>query len=475
MNETTHFDIALIGSGSANSFPGPEFADRSIVQIDRGVGPDHVFGGTCINLGCIPTKMFVHTAELAHTPAEAARFGLTERLRHVDWPAIRDRIFGRIDAISVGGEEYRRDHEDNANLTLLRGTARFVGPKLLQVTGNDGSQQRISADTIVLGAGSRPVLPPIDGLAEAAPHTSDTIMRIDRLPASLAILGSGVIAVEMAHIFASLGVEVTLIARSQQVLSAADADVSARLTEILGGRLRLEKGLSTTSVRRTAEGIELRGEQDGADTLVRAEELLVAVGRRPNSDLLDVSAAGIDTAADGRVEVDAHQRVRGGGEVLEGLWAFGDLSSAHQLKHVANHEQRIVRHNILHPEQLRRSDTMPVPSGVFTHPQVAWVGMDEETARRSGRQVEVAVQEYASIAYGWAMEDTTGFAKLVADAETTEILGAHLVGPEATTLIQQLIQAMSTGQTARDIAATQYWIHPAMPELIENALLQLVH
>ena len=474
MNETTHFDIALIGSGSANSFPGPEFADRSIVQIDRGVGPDHVFGGTCINLGCIPTKMFVHTAELAHTPAEAARFGLTERLRHVDWPAIRDRIFGRIDAISVGGEEYRRDHEDNANLTLLRGTARFVGPKLLQVTGNDGAQQRISADTIVLGAGSRPVLPPIDGLAEAAPHTSDTIMRIDRLPASLAILGSGVIAVEMAHIFASLGVEVTLIARSQQVLSAADADVSARLTEILGARLRLEKGLSTTSVRRTAEGIELRGEQDGADVLIRAEELLVAVGRRPNSDLLDVSAAGIDTAADGRVEVDAHQRVRSGGEVLEGMWAFGDLSSTHQLKHVANHEQRIVRHNILHPGQLRRSDTMPVPSGVFTHPQVAWVGMDEETARRSGREVEVAIQEYASIAYGWAMEDTTGFAKLVVDAETTEILGAHLIGPEATTLIQQLIQAMSTGQTARDIAATQYWIHPAMPELIENALLQLV-
>ena len=474
MNETTHFDIALIGSGSANSFPGPEFADRSIVQIDRGVGPDHVFGGTCINLGCIPTKMFVHTAELAHTPAEAARFGLTEQLRHVDWPAIRDRIFGRIDAISDGGEQYRRDHEDNANLTLLRGTARFVGPKLLQVTGNDGSQQRISADTIVLGAGSRPVLPPIDGLAEAAPHTSDTIMRIDRLPASLAILGSGVIAVEMAHIFASLGVEVTLIARSQQVLSAADADVSARLTELLDARLRLEKGLSTTSVRRTAEGIELRGEQDGADAVIRAEELLVAVGRRPNSDLLDVAAAGIGTAADGRVEVDAHQRVRGGGEVLEGLWAFGDLSSAHQLKHVANHEQRIVRHNILHPEQLRRSDTMPVPSGVFTHPQVAWVGMDEETARRSGREVEVAVQEYASIAYGWAMEDTTGFAKLIVDAGTTEILGAHLIGPEATTLIQQLIQAMSTGQTARDIAATQYWIHPAMPELIENALLQLV-
>lgn len=477
MTASTHFDIALIGSGSANSFPGPEFADRRIVQIDRGVGPDRVFGGTCINLGCIPTKMFVHTANLAHTPAEAGRFGVTEELQHVNWPAIRDRIFGRIDAISAGGEEYRRAHEDNANLTLLRGTARFLGPKTLEVRGSDGDEsavRTITADTIVLGAGSRPVLPPIDGLAEAAPHTSDTIMRIDRLPASLAILGSGVIAVELAHVFASLGVEVTLVARSQTVLRHADADVSARLTEILGQRLRLEKGLQTTSVRRTAEGIELRGEQDGAEVVLRAEELLVAVGRTPNSDLLDVAAAGIDTAGDGRVEVDAHQRVLGSGQVLEGIWAFGDLSSPHQLKHVANHEQRIVRHNILHPEQLHRSDTMPIPSGVFTHPQVAWVGMDEETARRSGREIAVAVQEYAAIAYGWAMEDTTGFAKIVVDATTTEILGAHLIGPEATTLVQLLIQAMSTGQTARDIAATQYWIHPAMPELIENALLQLV-
>ncbi|WP_062948980.1 mycothione reductase [Brachybacterium sp. sponge] len=474
MIETTHYDIALIGSGSANSFPGPDLADRTIVQIDRGVGPDRVFGGTCLNLGCIPTKMFVHTADLAATPADAARFGLTEQLQHVDWPAIRDRIFGRIDPITAGGEAYRRDHEDNANLTLLRGTARFVGEKELLVDGNDGSRQRITADTIVLGAGSRPVLPPIDGLEDLAPHTSDTIMRVEELPASLAILGSGVVAVEMAHVLSALGVEVTLIARSQRVLRAADADVSARLTEILGERVRLVTGFDTTSARRTADGVELRGTREGREETLRAEELLVAVGRRPNSDLLDVRAAGIDVAEDGRVEVDEYQRVLAGGEVREGVFAFGDLSSPHQLKHVANHEQRIVRHNVLHPEQLRRSDTMPVPSGVFTHPHVAWVGMDEETARASGREVRVAVQEYASIAYGWALEDTTGFAKIIADAETTEILGAHLIGPEATSLIQLLIQAMSTGQTARDIAATQYWIHPAMPELIENALLQLV-
>ena len=478
MNAQTHYDVALIGSGSVNSFPGPDLAGRSIVQIDRGVGPQAVFGGTCLNLGCIPTKMFVRTADLALAPSESAALGVRERLEGVDWPAIRDRIFGRIDPISAGGEEYRASHEDNANLTLLRGEARFTGPKTLRVELADGTTREITADTIVLGAGSRPEIPAIDGLVDAAPQTSDTVMRMDALPASMLILGSGIIAVEFAHVLDALGVDVTLVARSQRVLRAADADVSARLTEILGGRIRLETGLDTTSVRRTEGGVELRGTRGREEVVLQAEDVLVATGRRPNSDRLDVAAGGIGLAEGGRVAVDAYQRVLDPeGQVLPGVWALGDISSPDQLKHVANHQLRIVRHNVLHPEEMHRSDEMPVPFGVFTHPQVAWVGVDEETARaeaeRSGREIRVAVQEYASIAYGWAMEDTTGFLKLVVDAESTAILGAQIIGPEATSLIQLLVQAMSTGQTARDLARTQYWIHPAMPELVENALLQV--
>src|SRR5690606_24867697 len=151
---------------------------------------------------------------------------------------------------------------------------------------------------------------------------------------------------------------------------------------------------------------------------IRAEELLVATGRTPNADLVGAHAAGIDVHADGRIAVDPYQRVLSGGEVLPGAWALGDVSSAHQLKHVANHELRILRHNLLHPEDLRRSDTMPIAYGVFTSPQIAAVGMTEAQAREAGHEVRVARQEYASIAYGWAMEDTTGFAKLVVDART---------------------------------------------------------
>jgi mycothione reductase len=478
----THYDIALIGSGSGNSFPGPEFADRSIAYIDRGVGPDRVFGGTCLNVGCIPTKMFVHTADLAATPADSARFGVAETLDGVDWPAIRDRIFGRIDPITEGGEEYRRSHEDNANLTLLRGTARFTGPRALHVDLRDGGSEEITADEIVLGAGSRPVIPPIAGLAEARPQTSDTIMRMDRLPSSLVILGSGVIALEMAHIFSGLGVEVSLVARSGRLLRAADDDVSQRITDLARDQWDVRTDVTTSSVHREDDGrVVLRGTraggagEDAQDVEIRAEEILVAVGRRPNSDLLDVAAGGIATADDGCVRVDPFQRaLDADGRIVPGVWSFGDLSNPVQLKHVANHEQRIVRRNVLTPEDPARSDTMPVPAGVFTHPQIAMVGLTEREARDQGLAVRTAVQDYSSIAYGWALEDTTGFAKIVVEADSGRILGAHIIGPEATILIQLLIQAMSTGQTVSDIAAAQYWIHPAMPELIENALLQLV-
>lgn len=481
----THYDIALIGSGSGNSFPGPEFAGKSIVYIDRGVGPDRVFGGTCLNLGCIPTKMLVHTADIARTPADAARFGVSETLDGVDWPAIRDRIFGRIDPISAGGRAYREDHEDNANLTLLQGTARFTGKKSLTVDLEDGGTEEITAQTIVIGAGSRPVIPDVPGLADLDPLTSDTAMRIDRLPRSLAILGSGVIAAEFAHIFEALGVDVTIIARSDRLLRAADLAVSERFTRIAAERWRVVTGFSAARAERTEGGIRLNGtcegsrgdgspnENPGGELVIEAEELLVATGRRPNTDLLDAGAAGFDLHRGGALEVDAYQRVLAGGEPVEGVWAFGDISDRHQLKHVANHQQRIARHNILHPGALRRSDTMPVPAGIFSDPQVAMVGLTEEEARAQGLEIAVAVQDYAGVAYGWALEDTTSFAKIIAEKGSGRILGAHIIGPEATILIQQLIQAMSTGQSVSDIASTQYWIHPALPELIENALLQL--
>jgi mycothione reductase len=203
-------------------------------------------------------------------------------------------------------------------------------------------------------------------------------------------------------------------------------------------------------------------------TSVRGDLLLVATGRVPNGDRLDLPATGVPTHDDGRIVVDEFQRTP-----VEGIFALGDVSSDHQLKHVANHEARVVAHNLLHPDSPRRSDHRFVPSAVFTDPQIAAVGRTEEQCRAEGLDVAVSVQDYGDVAYGWAMEDTTGFCKVLAERGSGRLVGAHIIGPTASTVIQPLIQAMSFGLTARTMACGQYWIHPALAEVVENALLGL--
>ncbi|UFU08033.1 mycothione reductase [Ruania halotolerans] len=459
-----HVDLLLIGTGSGNSILSEEFAGRTVAIVERGT-----FGGTCLNVGCIPTKMFVHTADVAATPGSSSRFGVDETLDQVRWADIRDRIFGRIDPIAAGGLEYRTSHQDNAHVQVYQGTARFTGERRVQVTPNDGGPEvEVTADQVVVAAGGRPFIPAIDGLADIDFHTSDTIMRLDRLPRHLTVLGGGFVGSELAHVFSSLGVAVTVINRSEALLRGEDEEVSARFTEIASEHwdVRLNTRVRSAASHGTAIHLELEG-PDGSTTL-ETDELLVAVGRVPNSDLLDATAGGLGVNPAGLLVVDEYQRT-----TVDGVWALGDICSPWQLKHVANHEARIVQHNLLHPDRLRASDHRYVPHAVFSSPQVASVGLTEKQARAQGIDISVARQAYADIAYGWAMEDTTGFAKLVAEKGTGRLLGAHIIGPQAPTLIQTLIQAMSFDQDVREVARGQYWIHPAMPELVENALLQL--
>ncbi|ADB34915.1 pyridine nucleotide-disulphide oxidoreductase dimerization region [Kribbella flavida DSM 17836] len=460
----THYDLVIVGTGSGNSILDHRFADLKTAIVERGT-----FGGTCLNVGCIPTKMFVHTADVAATPAHSARFGVDEQLTGVRWADIRDRVFGRIDPIAAGGAQYRRQHADNANVTVYDGTGRFTATKELTVTGADGQTRVITADRFVLAAGSRPIVPFVPGLTEAGFHTSDTVMRLERLPARLGIIGSGFVAAEFAHVFSSLGVEVTLIARSALLLRREDTEVATRYTDLATAAYDVRLLHETIgAVRRDDGSVALTTlSPAGADEVV-VDEVLVAVGRQPNSDLLDPAATGVEVDQDGRVVVDAHQQT-----AVEGIYALGDLSSKYQLKHVANHEARVVQHNLLHPDDPIESDHRFVPAAVFGSPQIASVGLTEEQAREQQVPYVVGRAEYAGIAYGWAMENTTGFAKLLADPATGLLIGAHLIGPHASTILQPVIQAMSFGLDAHTMARGQYWIHPALPELIENALLNL--
>ena len=220
--------------------------------------------------------------------------------------------------------------------------------------------------------------------------------------------------------------------------------------------------------------MERRGEAigltltDGSD--LETDVLLVATGRRPNSDRLGLENTGVEVV-DRVIRVDEHQRT-----TAAGVWALGDVANHHQLKHVANHEGRTVQHNLLHPDDLVASDHRFVPAAVFTHPQIATVGLTEQAVRAQGREYRVKVQDYADVAYGWAMDSDPGesLVKVISDASGERLLGAHLIGPQASNLIQPLIQGMSLGSTVSEMARGQYWIHPALAEVVENALLGLL-
>ncbi|HEY0617313.1 MAG TPA: FAD-dependent oxidoreductase, partial [Kribbella sp.] len=352
----THYDLVVVGTGSGNTIVTKQFADWKVAIVERGT-----FGGTCLNVGCIPTKMFVHTADLAAVPSDSSRFGIDEKVTAVHWPEIRDRIFGRIDPISASGSEYRRHHANNANVTLYEGTGRFTAEGELTVTpADDGQTEVLTADRFVLAAGSRPIVPFIPGLVETGFHTSETVMRLEQLPRRLAIIGSGFVAAEFAHVFSSLGVEVTVIARSDLMLRHEDKEIATRYTELAVQRYDVRLNHDTVRVLRRPDGaiaLEMLSPAGPAELVV--DEILVAVGRTPNSDILNVGSTGIELGEDGRVVVDEFQET-----AVEGIYALGDLCSPYQLKHVANHEARVIRHNLLHPDDRIDSDHRFVPHAV---------------------------------------------------------------------------------------------------------------
>lgn len=455
-----HFDIAIIGTGSGNTILDERYAEKKVAICEQGV-----FGGTCLNVGCIPTKMFVYAAEVAQTVRDSARFGVDAHIDGVRWSDIVSRVFGRIDPLAAGGEHYRRS---SPNVSVYASHTRFAG------RAEDGYRLRteagdeFTAEQVVIAAGSRATVPELIAGCGVPVHTSDTIMRIGDLPQHLLIVGGGFVAAEFAHVFSSLGSRVTLVIRGGTMLSHCDDTICERFTDIAAKKWEIRSHRNMVGAHHDGSAVVVELD-DGSE--VSADAVLVATGRVPNGDQLDADTVGVEVA-DGLVVVDEYQRT-----TARGIFALGDVCSPYQLKHVANHEARVVKHNLLQDwddlDNLQPADHRYVPSAVFTDPQIACVGLSENEARAAGYDIRVKIQDYADVAYGWAMEDTTGFAKVIVEADTGKILGAHIMGHQASSLIQPLIQAMSFGLAGQDMARGQYWIHPALPEVIENALLAL--
>jgi mycothione reductase len=455
------YDLAIIGTGSGNCIVDERFADKRVAICEQGA-----FGGTCLNVGCIPTKMFVYVAEVAETIRAAARYGVDAHIDRVRWDDIVSRVFGRIDPIAIGGEDYRRadPNVDVYDRHTRFGAVQPDGRYLLRT--DDGDE--FTAEQVVIAAGARPVIPPAILDCGVEYYTSDTIMRIAELPRHLVIVGGGYVAAEFAHIFSALGVRITLVIRGGTLLRHLDDTLCERFTHIASTKWELRTHRNVVGSHQDRSGIVL--ELDDGSTL-GADAVLVATGRKPNGDLLDAEQAGIEVD-DSRIVVDEYQRT-----CARGVFALGDVSSPYELKHVANHEARVVQHNLLcgwdDTDAMVATDHRYVPSAVFTDPQIATVGLTENQAVAKGFKVSRKIQDYSDVAYGWATEDTTGIVKLVANHETGQLLGAHIMGHQASSIIQPLIQAVSFGLSAAQMARGQYWIHPALPEVVENALLGL--
>lgn len=445
-----HYDLLIIGAGSGNSIIDERHDDWNIAIIEPGD-----FGGTCLNRGCVPSKMFIHTADRAYMAQQNAPFGIETNFISADWEKIRDRVFNRIDPITESGLNYRISLP---NVTVYRSPGRFIDEKTILV-----DDDVITAEQIVVAAGARPSVPDIPGISEVPYLTSDEMMRADELPSHLVIIGGGFIAVEMAHIFSAFGSEVTIVHRGDRLLREMDSDINERITEIYANRMNL---FLETEVSQIAHNESFEINLSSGDLIV-CDQLLVATGRRPNTDSLDAAAGNIVTSPSGHIETDAYLQTSS-----KGVWAIGDITNPIQLKHLANADAKIVGHNLCTPDDLLPVDRSLSPSAVFGYPPIASVGLTEKEAQDQGVSYVVAIRPFADTAYGWAMEDQKSFIKVLMDPLTRLLLGAHLIGPQSPSLIQQLIQGMSLGQTVDEMAKSQLYIHPALPEVIEQALLE---
>ncbi len=445
-----HFALAVIGSGSGNVVI-PEYRDgRKTALIESGS-----IGGTCVNRGCIPSKMFGYTADVAMYVRRAPQFGIRASVEAIDWSAIRNRIMDRIKETSENGREGRAKSD---HVTLFEGEAQFAGPHELVID----REVEIEADQIVIATGGRPSVPEVVANSGIDFHTSDTIMWLDELPASMDILGGGYVAAEFAHIFSSLGVEIHIVTEASTLLPALDAEISRRFTSEVANRWNVLLDASVIRVE-SIDGKVVIALHDG--TRASGERLLVATGRQPNTEHLNLDVARIARREDGHIIVDQF------GLAAPGVWALGDVSSPFELKHVANAEARTIAYNLSHLEDPRPLPHEWVPSAVFSDPQIASVGARSQDLE--GHRFVEATLEFRDTAYGWALQDHVGMCKLYADPETGTLLGAHILGHQASLLVVPLIQAVAHGQRVADLARGQYWIHPALSEVVENALLKL--
>lgn len=434
------YDLVVVGAGSAGFSAAITAAELGAQVALVGHG---TIGGTCVNIGCVPSKALIRATEaVRHANDAAARFdGIESGARVVDWAA----QIAQKDALVAGLRQakYADLLPEYNNVVYHEGPARLVDGGV-QVAG-----QHIGSERIIITTGARPALPGIPGIADVSPLDSTTALALTELPRSMIVLGGGYIGVELAQTFARAGVEVTLVFRSR-LLPEAEPEIGAALaTYLVDEGIKIVSGITYESARKTDDGgVALAIARDGRPEILTAERILVATGRRSNTEALGLAETGIDLTPAGAIIVDDRMRTS-----KAGVYAAGDVTGKDQFVYMAAYGAKLAAKNALNGNSLSYDNTA-MPAVVFTDPQVASVGMTEAQARAAGHSVRTSVLSLDNVPRALAARDTRGLIKLVADGSTRKLLGAHILAPEGADSIQTAALAIRCGLTIDDLSET---------------------
>ena len=451
------FDAVVIGAGQAGGPLAGALAKSGwkVALIER----QHV-GGTCVNEGCTPTKTMIASARVAHVARRSAEYGVRNGAVSVDLEAVRSRKRAIVEKFRSGSQG---SLERIPNVELIFGEAKFTAIKQLEVTLRDGGTRSLESKKIFINAGTRPFMPDIPGLSEIGALDSTSIMELDNVPEHLVILGGGYIGFEFAQMFARFGSRVTLIERAKRLLEREDEDVSKEIVRVLESEgVSFETGCEVKKVTRNSSAqitLELHGESGSSS--VTGSHLLVAIGRTPNTERLDLERTGLKTDARGYISVNPSLETE-----VAGIYALGDIKGGPAFTHISYDDYRILRDALLHGSTRTTADRL-VPYTMFTDPQLARVGMSDDQARASGRKLRLYRLPMTSAARAIEMNETAGMMKAVVDNETDLILGATVLGYEGGEVMAVLQMAMIGGVTAAAIR-NGVFAHPTMSESLNN-------
>ncbi|MFB6111734.1 MAG: dihydrolipoyl dehydrogenase [Halobacteriaceae archaeon] len=463
-------DFLVIGSGSGLDVANAAANHgHSVAIVEKGR-----LGGTCLNRGCIPSKMLLYHADVLETIERAGEFHIDAAVADVEFSEmvreVNEDVHG--DAASIREGLRSSPHHD-----LYEGEGRFVDDRTIELVSGEDEGVVIKGERVLVAAGTRPAVPDIDGIEAVEYLTSTEALQLETPPEHLVIVGGGYIAAELGHFFGTFGSDVTIVGRRPNLLPGADGEIAEAFTERYADRFTVHTGHSATAVSETdgAVTVEARpyeygadgGITDGEPVRVTGDELLIAAGRRPNTDLLDTGAAGIETDDRGFVETDEYLRTS-----ADGVWALGDIVGEYLLKHNANHEAQAVVRNLF-GDGLEPVDYAAMPFAVFASPEVAGVGATEEGLRDDDTAYATRTYEYDQTARGSAMK-ADGFLKAIIDLDG-QILGCHIMGPEASDLIQEVVVAMKAGSGSVEDIRESVHIHPALSEVVQRGFSGQFH